>query len=1022
MFCRLTSKGLALFAKLTLAFAILISSAVHSSGQRELRVKRWTTDDGLPQHRPGCFKQTLDGYLWMGTYYGLVRFNGLDFTVFNQFNTPELEDTINALDETADGTLWIGTGAGLVKYRDHSFYRFTEREDLPIQKIWRLAASRTGGVWVQAQNTVFKFENGKKSKVWKFATPGSQIRELQEDKDGWLSLMLDYTWIKISPDGTRSVTNYVKEVSAGWWMCGRLANAPDSLWIGGVGFLELVTAGVARHIPRPGREHIPVSALYEDKTGNLWVGDLEGRMHVWDGQRWKSIDFGEGARPPSIITIKEDQEGSLWVGNARGLFQIQKLRVRTFTKENGLPDDFIYSVCTDTNNFIWVATVQGVSRIQNNRVVPFESVEPFVTSRDRNVWPNGKGGLFFGKEKFGLYEFQDGTFTLRASETNFGGSIVSLYRDPSGLLWVGSSTTVASFEDGKVTPLVPSFPTNNIRCMLQDHEKNFWLGTKNNGLIRVQGTNLTYFKVADGLADNSVWSIYEDANGSIWIGTENGLARWRNGKFFKFTRHHGVGDNFVHRRGSKRLQAEETLVINCILEDDLGFLWLSGMRGLVRIERAQLDAVAENRLHEVDCAIINSVDGMESSETNGEYQPSGWKAENGTLWFPSTLGLVEVDPQKFKDRLPPPIQMEQVLADEEILYGDFADPSPSVRGTKPGTLSNKIHLAAGHAKVIEFHFTANTMVDAKHARFRYRLKDSDADWGPVTTDRIARYTNLQPGDHVFEVTATDNSGIWNSEPARVEFSIAPHFWETWAFYILCGCGSIGVAAGIQAYRLRWQRRLLKLEEQRALANERARIARDLHDDLGTALTGLALELDVTGKAAKAESGITERLSETARHTREMAERMREVVWSVNPKCDTLSSLAGFLEQQVSQFLRTDTIAARVEFPENIPALPLGADTRHQLALSVREALTNVVRHAQASEVVLSLAITDHELIVQVKDNGKGFQPRNNGGHGLENMKERLSQIGGTFECVSDQRTGTIVSFRLPLAESFQGVS
>jgi signal transduction histidine kinase len=413
---------------------------------------------------------------------------------------------------------------------------------------------------------------------------------------------------------------------------------------------------------------------------------------------------------------------------------------------------------------------------------------------------------------------------------------------------------------------------------------------------------------------------------------------------------------------------------------------------------------------------------MESSETNGEHQPSGWKGSDGRLWFPTTQGLVVVDPDLYKSNAPPPIQIEQVFADEEILYGDFADPSP-MRGAKPGggptagRIPNTIQLAAGRPKVIEFHFSANTFVDAKHVRFRYRLLKVDKEWGPVTSERVARYTNLHPGDYVFEVTAADNNGIWNRESAKVEFSIARRFTESWTFYIFCGCGVVGVAGAVQAYRLRWQRRLLKLEEQRALANERARIARDLHDDLGTALTGLALELDVAGKSAQVGSGMTERLSQTASHTRQMAERMREVVWSVNPKCDTLSSLAGFLEEQVSQVLRTDTIVSRVEFPEQIPMLSLGADTRHQLALSVREALTNVVRHAQATEVVLSLTIVDNELVVQVKDNGKGFRSNGTNGHGLENMRARLSHIGGRFECVSNEQTGTAVSFRLPLSES-----
>jgi signal transduction histidine kinase len=307
-------------------------------------------------------------------------------------------------------------------------------------------------------------------------------------------------------------------------------------------------------------------------------------------------------------------------------------------------------------------------------------------------------------------------------------------------------------------------------------------------------------------------------------------------------------------------------------------------------------------------------------------------------------------------------------------------------------------------------------VASERARFRYRLLGANRDWREETSERTARYINLKPGKYRFEVTAADHHGIWNPVPASFGFSLVPRFWQTWTFYVLCGSGVIGLAAGLQAYRLRWQRRLLKLEEQRALATERTRIARDLHDDLGTALTGLALELDVAGRQAKEVAPLAGRLSEAAQRTRDLAERMREVVWTVNPKCDTVSSLASFLEQQVSQFLRADGLRLRLDFPEDIPELPLGAEARHELALSVREALTNVVRHAQATEVTLSLAITDQTLRVQVKDNGRGFRQCQTNAHGLANMKARMERVRGSFECLCAPDGGTAVTFRLPLGQ------
>jgi signal transduction histidine kinase len=207
---------------------------------------------------------------------------------------------------------------------------------------------------------------------------------------------------------------------------------------------------------------------------------------------------------------------------------------------------------------------------------------------------------------------------------------------------------------------------------------------------------------------------------------------------------------------------------------------------------------------------------------------------------------------------------------------------------------------------------------------------------------------------------------------------------------------------------------MKLEQQRALAAERARIARDLHDDLGTALTGLALEMDVIGRDSKPETPVIHRLGQTARRTRDLAERMREVVWSVNPRCDSVSSIASFLEQQIAQFLRADGIKVELDFPEDIPGLPIGGEARHELALGVREALTNVVRHANATKVLLSLAIDRDWLLVKVKDNGRGLQRAGSNGDGLRNMQDRLQSVGGAVDFSSEPGSGTTITFRLPL--------
>jgi len=327
----------------------------------------------------------------------------------------------------------------------------------------------------------------------------------------------------------------------------------------------------------------------------------------------------------------------------------------------------------------------------------------------------------------------------------------------------------------------------------------------------------------------------------------------------------------------------------------------------------------------------------------------------------------------------------------------------------------KIKIVAGRGHSLEFNFTACDLAAPEAVRFQTRLSGVDGAWSEPTADRTANYFNLRPGDYRFEVRAMDHHFQW-SAPVVLAFSIAPCFWQTWWFYVFCAAGLLLLAAGIQAYRLRWQHRLLKLEQQRALANERARIARDLHDDLGTALTGMALELDVLGRDAQTNLSLIERLAKASQHTRQLAERMREVVWMVNPRCDNLRSLADFLEDQAALLLRAAGLKVHLEFPLEIPNEPVTANVRHQLALSVREAFTNIIRHAHASEAGVRLELTEKLLSVVIRDNGCGFEPRDDSEkeHGLGNLRRRMEEISGSFQCVSARGSGTIITLRVPL--------
>lgn len=1001
--------------------ASLVAAEAGSGEEQPYCVTRWTTDQGLPQNRISCLKQTRDGYLWLGTWFGLARFDGTRFTVFDKFNTPELvDDTINALAEDSDGTLWIATIDGLVSYREHRFHRFTKTDGLPDQRIDQLAACRAGGLWLQpGNNSVMRLKDGKFSRVWELPYSTQRgIQTLQEGADGSLHIVMEMTWLTLSPDAVEPRTNQVKNSSQVRWVRGLAAKQPGRFWVTTrQGGLQCWDQGVSKTVAADQLGQGLVDFIYEDHSTNLWVNVQPGGLFREDRDRWTAVDLRERAGPVSTHCMEEDQNGNLWLGTDQGLIHLRKRQVRAYTTRDGLAGDQVWSVCEGTDGTMWVGTQRGLSCIQNGGVAPLRTIGFSASATNfsvmdsghygwpsheldyvRCVWPSRDGGVRIAKIQSGVFELTDKLKLMVSPDALPDRQLAALYQDRLGRLWVGTGNGVAVVTDGQVTAAYTNWAGRSgydVRCILEDRAGTFWFGTQGQGLTRLRNGTFEVFTKREGLCNDHVWAIYEDAEGTLWLGTENGLMRYRQGRFFSFARKEGL--------------LEDT--INWILEDDFGSLWLSGLRGIYRIERQQLNDVAEGRLASVQVASFGTADGMESNETNGEGQPAGWKARDGRLWFPTTCGVVVIDPKTIEvNEAPPLVTIEQVKADDQVIYGDgLTRSNPKSKIQNP-----QFHLPPGRAQLLEITYTANTFADPRHTRFRYRLVGREADWRDETTARVAYYTNLRPGNYRFEVLAANHYGVWSPTPAVFTFSLAPHFYETWPFYFLCAAAAIVLAAGVQTYRLRWQRRLLKLDEQHALATERARIARDLHDDLGTALTGLALELDVIGRESKESPPVAEHLGATAQRTRGLAERMREVVWTINPECDTLSSLASFLEQQISQFLGATDVRVRLDFPEDIPALPLAAEARHQLALTMREALTNVVRHAQATEVVVTLAIVSQTLIVRVKDNGRGFQAQAQSGHGLDNMHTRLKQIGGSFECVSMPGSGTVIEFRLPL--------
>ncbi|HSH16183.1 MAG TPA: two-component regulator propeller domain-containing protein, partial [Verrucomicrobiae bacterium] len=549
---------------------------------------------------------------------------------------------------------------------------------------------------------------------------------------------------------------------------------------------------------------------------------------------------------------------------------------------------------------------------------------------------------------------------------------------------------------------------NFVTCLLKDRTGALWIGTSGGGLNRLQEGRLTAFTRRDGLASDFVRTLHEDAAGTLWIGTGGGLSILRNGhgRLHSVTRQQGLTDD----------------VISQILEDDDGRLWFGSNRGIFQAGKEELQAAAEGRLALINPVSYGKAEGMESLECTGGFHPAGLKTPDGRLWFSTVKGLVMVEPKNLTiNKLPPPVLIE------ELWMNGKAVPLPpatvtAVNPTGKNRASNaafQLPLGPGVDR-LEFRYTALSLVAPEKVRFRHKLEGLDRDWVEAGTRRTAYYTHLPVGDYRFQVMACNNDGVWNEAGQVLAFQVLPAFWQTWWFR----AASILAALGSGAWLVRFisvrklRGKLDRLRRRHALEKERARIAQDIHDDLGARLTQIALVGEIGQHHSDQPREVQTHFHTITRTAREAVQSMDAIVWAVNPRNDSLDNLANYISQFAQDFFQYTTIRCRLDIPAHLPNHLLSSETRHNLFLAVREALNNVARHSGASEVWVRLHADDHRLVLRIDDDGHGFVVPAAGlhGDGLVNMKRRIEEMGGDFAMTSSPGQGTRIRMEVPLGK------
>ncbi len=976
-----------------------------AAGAEEARLphyftRSWKTEDGLPDNAVTTVVQTRDGYIWAGTYGGLVRFDGERFVVFNSASTPGLQsDRVTSLFEDSRGALWIGHERGdLTRYANGKFESMTAHEIGVRRKIQGNGEDQAGDVWMlDEEGSLVRARDGatcmlpNRDGVAEMAQDGQ--KRLWVTSGGRLAVLENAELKILSNTNGNGLGGYVQGIGA---------SRDGGLWVVNDGQVVKWNGQIITENRGTNPCNTTVVAMLETQSGALAMGTSSDGLYLLFSNR-TVLHFNQANGFPNdwIRSLTEDREGTLWVGaGSMGLIALRPGRIETLDAPDHWQGRIVLSATMAKNGAMWVGSEgAGLYRFANGDWSHYSDSAGFSNLYVWSVSEDTQGRMWAGTWGGGMLMQQGEHFVVPPGLQNVNVPMPAILQTPDGVTWIGTASGLLRYENGVVKRYgeLEGLKVPDVRTIVEDHDGTVWFGMLGGGLGRLQNGHLTQYLKSDGLSSDYIQCLHLGADGELWLGTYgSGLARFKDGHFTKVTTEQGLPNNFI-----------------CgIEEDDHGNYWISSHSGIFRVSEKNLNACAEGRVAAVNCMAYGRGDGMPSLECSGGLQPATCRLPDGRIAFPTSRGLVIVNPDDTKtNQLPPPVIIEAVMADGHS-FGPLTD------GKAP------LDIPPGLER-FEFDYTGLSFVTPEKMRFQYRLEGWDKDWvDTVNSKRVAEYNYLPPGRYTFQVRAANSDGVWNEKGASVMIWVLPQFWQTWWFHTLTVLAAVALVAGVVLFitRRRMRLKLERIERQQALERERTRIAKDIHDHLGANLTRISLlsqsahgELENPAQAAAQ----LERIYDTSR---ELTRSMDEIVWAVNPQHDTLDSLASYLGNFAQEYLSSINIRCRLDVPLHLPHWPITAEMRHNVFLAFKEALHNVIKHAGANEVSLTLATDENGFTLALRDNGRGFDPGKispptGRGNGLKNMQQRLEKMGGNFEINSLPGTGTEIKFRvgIPLA-------
>ncbi len=939
----------------------------------------WQVEQGLPHTYVTAINQAPDGYLLVGTDEGLARFDGLNFLPLPADPSLHLSRRwVSSLLVAGNKSIWIGTFDGqLIELRGNQTVGIHQTGG----SVFDLVETSAGVVWASTRNGVFRLHRGAIKKEPGLAPP------------------LETSWNVLATDSRENV------------------------WIVTAQGLFLHHGGSTKLYLANGGTHGDILSVRAGLANTLWLGTTAGLFSLADDASAAPVRVAGVLGP--VVSILADPDGAVWSGTwGQGFYRINGNRVDRWTTRDGLSDDFIRTLTQDREGNLWIGTRSGgLGRWRETRLVPYGAAEGLAGNYATTVAADPRGDIWLGTWRGGLYRLNKGvpeSQPLPVPTLYF--SIRALAFDRLGHQWIGNWEGLFAFDGVRYHRFAANAdsPYRRISSLLFSRDGALWIGTADHGVYRFAAGRPTEQIPPPLLPGAEITALHEDASSKIWIGTTQGLALLESGSgksvgfvqglprdgiesLFEDSRHRvwastSSGTLLVIDGPSRRVLDQQSGLprhpLYRVLEDSAGSFWVSSPRGILELRGEAMEQVLTGKRTSLEVMTYNQDDGMRTIECHGLSQPSGWRALDGSLWFPTAKGFVQVRQAKPHSLPPPHVVLEEVSSE-----------------AGPLQFGPQIELRAG-ARNVEIRFAALRLSSPLKVQYRYRMTGFDPEWNAGDEGRSARYNQLPPGPHTFEVQGRDPFGEW-SETTTLTLRQQPRFHQTWWFLFLLGLASTGAVAAVYRWRLHTVR-----SRYASVMEERNRIGREWHDTLVAGFSAISLQLEA------AHSRLTDQPARTAEIlevTRKMVHHYRaearRVIWDLRDNRPEGETLPVALANALSRATESRGIEGVVNLEGVEFELPV--DLRHNVLRICQEAIANAAGHGAPSQIVVTITYAPERLTAAVHDDGRGFLPdaasgEANGHFGLMVMQERARRFGGQLVIESAPGVGTTIKASIPL--------